>query len=192
MARYGSRMASMTAENEIVMVGGISQSTGEVFSTMKVTQSFQQNCSLPIIFFHTNRFFSFKHCKVLNSSLNEWTEGSRFFGAPVYDAIVLPVPKKILKSCEFGPAEMRWFFSIAMIGIDLKFGNKHFEIFFKHTSIKFENKFGKIILSCSLNHPNSSKANEFHTLPLLTMLKKKYLKKLGSVMIYRSCCFLWD
>ena len=26
----------MTAENEIVMVGGISQSTGEVFSNMKV------------------------------------------------------------------------------------------------------------------------------------------------------------
>ena len=107
MARYGSRMASMSAENEIVMVGGISQSTGEVFSTMKVTQSFQHNCPLPIIFSHTDKLLSFKHCKVLNSSLNEWTDGNLLFGSPVYDAIVLPVPKKILKSCEFGPAEMR-------------------------------------------------------------------------------------
>ena len=29
----------MTVENEIVMVGGISQSTGEVFSAIKVVQS---------------------------------------------------------------------------------------------------------------------------------------------------------
>ena len=39
LSRYGLRLASMTAENEIVMVGGTSYSTGEVFSTMKVMSS---------------------------------------------------------------------------------------------------------------------------------------------------------
>ena len=39
LSRYGLRLASMTAENEIVMVGGTSYSTGEVFSTMKVMAS---------------------------------------------------------------------------------------------------------------------------------------------------------
>ena len=36
LSRYGLRLASMSAENEIVMVGGISHATDEVFSTMKV------------------------------------------------------------------------------------------------------------------------------------------------------------
>ena len=36
MSRYGLRLASMSAENEIVMVGGISHSTAEVFSRNKV------------------------------------------------------------------------------------------------------------------------------------------------------------
>jgi len=70
-ARYGLRLASMTTENEVVMVGGISHSTDEVFSTMKV----------------------------LNASLQWWTDDT--YISPVYDAIVLPVPKKILKGCNF-------------------------------------------------------------------------------------------
>ena len=45
----------MTVENEIVMVGGISQSTGEVFSAIKVVQSFVTKYSLPI-FFHPKDF----------------------------------------------------------------------------------------------------------------------------------------
>ena len=98
-------MASMTVENEIVMVGGISQSTGEVFSAIKVVQSFVTKYSLPI-FFSPKGFFSFRHFQVLNASINGWTDHSHLFGASVYDTIVLPVPKKILKSCEFGPAEM--------------------------------------------------------------------------------------
>ena len=36
LSRYGLRLASMTAENEIVMVGGISHATNQMFSTMKV------------------------------------------------------------------------------------------------------------------------------------------------------------
>ena len=34
--RYGLRLASMNFENEIVMIGGISQTTGEVFGRLKV------------------------------------------------------------------------------------------------------------------------------------------------------------
>ena len=34
--RYGLRLASMTVENEIVMIGGIEQSSGSVFGQPKV------------------------------------------------------------------------------------------------------------------------------------------------------------
>ena len=48
--------------------------------------------------------YSFSLLKVLNANLNEWTDGSPLMGGSVFDAIVLPVPKKILKNFEFGPA----------------------------------------------------------------------------------------
>ena len=88
----------MTAENEIVMVGGTSYSTGEVFSTMKVM------ASSPFLFMkmssHSDLF------KVLNASLSGWTDNFYLFGGSVYDAIVLPIPKKILKSCKIGPVRI--------------------------------------------------------------------------------------
>ena len=93
----------MTAENEIVMVGGTSYSTGEVFSTMKVMASSEKDIEKisPLLFMkrssHSDLF------KVLNASLSGWTDNFYLFGGSVYDAIVLPIPKKILKSCELGP-----------------------------------------------------------------------------------------
>ena len=95
----------MSAENEIVMVGGISHATDEVFSTMKVISN--KVSLVPSTFPDQNCFFSvlIQCFKVLNASLQEWTDNSHIWPS-VYDAIVLPVPKKILKSCNFGPGWM--------------------------------------------------------------------------------------
>ena len=38
--RYGSRVVSMKTENEVVLVGGISGTTGEVFTQFKVNGIF--------------------------------------------------------------------------------------------------------------------------------------------------------
>ena len=88
----------MTVENEIVMVGGISRSTDQMFPTMKVIKIWPFSSSFSI------NSYSFSLFKVLDASLNEWTDDSPLWGGSVYDAIALPVPKKILKNCEFGPA----------------------------------------------------------------------------------------
>ena len=96
----------MTAENEIVMVGGTSYSTGEVFSTMKVMTSSEKDIEKisPFLFMkmssHSDLF------KVLNASLSGWIDNFWLFGGSVYDAIVLPIPKKILKSCKLGPVRI--------------------------------------------------------------------------------------
>ena len=93
----------MTAENEIVMVGGISHSTNEVFSRMKVMTSSEKEIEkiAPLLFTKMSSHSDF--LKVLNASLSGWTENFHLLGGSVYDAIVLPIPKKILKRCELVP-----------------------------------------------------------------------------------------
>merc|ERR1711972_335039 len=70
-SRYGLRLASMNFENEIWMIGGISQTTGDM------------------------TWGGFM--KVLNASLAEWTDVWANDWYSGYDVIALPVPKKIFK-----------------------------------------------------------------------------------------------
>jgi len=71
--RSGLRLASMSVENEVLMVGGVNQVTKEFYTTIKV----------------------------LNATLNEWTNNTRLSSPAVSNAIVLPLPEEILFNCEF-------------------------------------------------------------------------------------------
>jgi len=72
-SRSGLRLASMSVENEVLMVGGVNQVTKEFYTTIKV----------------------------LNATLSKWTNNTRLSGPAVSNAIVLPVPQEILFNCEF-------------------------------------------------------------------------------------------